>query len=460
MSQAYDEAAARPAAAKPTTDIAHWIDGLDDRDITDTAYAWAKHAILDWLGVTIAGTREPLVDMLVDELTDGNEGPCTIVGRDLKSGLLDAALINGAASHALDYDDVNRRLHGHPTVVTAPVALALGEQLRASGRAVLAGFVAGTEVACAVGEMADEGHYEAGFHATATIGTFGAAAAAAKMLGLDASRTAHAMGIAASQAAGLKCNFGTMTKPLHAGKACANGLLAARLAARGFTANQDAIETSRGFADAMAPGFTPGISEPHPPGYFAVQQTLFKYHAACYLTHSTIEAIKELRAAHGIGLDDLDRMTIRVRPSHFSVCNIPEPTTGLEIKFSIRHCAAMALAGIDTGALETYSDTHARETGLNEARERIAVEGLDAIDRMAAKVSVDLKDGRTLVAEHNVGIPADDLERQWEKLAAKFRSLTVPILGEEKTEAIIEQIAALEGADNLDALMATCTPSR
>lgn len=459
MSQAYDEAAARSPEAKPTSDIARWIAGLDDRDISDTAYAWAKHAMLDWFGVTIAGTREPLVDMLVDELADGNSGPCSIVGRELKTGLHDAALINGAASHALDYDDVNRRLHGHPTVVTAPVALALGQQAGASGRAVLAAFVAGTEVACAIGEMADEGHYEAGFHATATIGTFGAAATAAKLLGLDVSRTAHAMGIAASEAAGLKCNFGTMTKPLHAGKACSNGMLAARLAARGFTANQDAIETSRGFADVMAPGFVSGISEPHPPGYFAVQQTLFKYHAACYLTHSTIEAIKDLRAAHDIGIDDLARMTIRVRPSHFSVCNIPEPATGLEIKFSIRHCAAMALAGIDTGALETYSDVHASDAGLNAARERIAVEGLDAIDRMAAKVSIDLKDGRTLVAEHNVGIPADNLDRQWEKLADKFRSLTGPILGGEKTEAIIEQVAVLEDADTVDALMATCTPS-
>ncbi len=459
MSQLRDDSVDREPHPNPTADISRWVAGLDARDISNEAYTWAKHAFLDWFGVTIAGTSEPLVDILIAELADSGTGPCSIVGRDLKANLLNAVLINGTTSHALDYDDVNRRLHGHPTVVTAPVALALGEFSKASGRDVLAALIAGTEVACAIGEMADEGHYEAGFHATATIGTFGAAATAAKLMGLSSRSTAQALGLAASQAAGLKCNFGTMTKPLHAGKATMNGLLAARLVARGFTAREDAIEAPQGFAAAMAPGFKAGVAEPHPEGNFAIQETLFKYHAACYLTHSTIEAVKELRAKHSVGLDDFAQMTIRVRPSHFSVCNIPDPATGLEIKFSIRHCAAMALAGIDTGALETYSDHLASDERLKAARERIVLEPLDNIDRMAAKVSIDLKDGRTIVAEHNVGIPATDIDRQWERLTTKFRSLCVPLIGETRTESLIEQIGKLDEADTVNALGPATLPS-
>ena len=163
-----------------TADFARWVAGLNADAIPENAFTWASHALLDWFGVTIAGAREPLVEMLAAECEPAESAPCTLVGRAARSGLLDAALINGAASHALDYDDTHRRLHGHPTVCVAPVALALGEMLAASGRDVLTGFIAGVEVACNLGEMSDEGHYETGFHATGTMGAFGAACSGGK----------------------------------------------------------------------------------------------------------------------------------------------------------------------------------------------------------------------------------------------------------------------------------------
>ncbi len=451
VAERHDETANREFPV--TADFAQWVAGLEARDISAQAFAWARHALLDWFGVTIAGADEPLVRMLVEELAGPESADCTVVGCGRRASLHDAALINGAASHALDYDDVNRRLHGHPTVCVAPVALGLGELAGASGREVLASFIAGTEVACALGEMCDEGHYEAGYHATGTIGTFGAAAAAAKLMGLDASTTARALGIAASQAAGLKCNFGTMTKPLHAGKAAMNGLLAARLAARGFTARQDAIEARKGFVDAQAPGFDGGPIRPRPEAPLAVEQTLFKYHAACYLTHSALEAIGELRRQHGIGLDDVASVTLHIRPTHFSACCIPAPRTGLEIKFSIAHLAVLALDGVDTGALASYSDANANDARYVAARDRVRLDAKQDIDRLAGAVSIELSDGRTLAAEADVGVPAPDLEAQWRKLTAKFEALSRPVIGEARTGALIETIAALDRQPDLGTLL-------
>lgn len=445
-----------PASLQPfpvTADMAGWVAQLRSEDISPQAVTWAKHALLDWFGVTIAAADEPLVRMLVEELAGSEDGSCSLVGLGRRAGLHDAALINGAASHALDYDDVNRRLHGHPTVCAAPAALALGEFVKASGRDVLAAFIAGTEVACALGEMCDEGHYEAGYHATGTMGTFGAAAAAAQIMGLDAPATARALGIAASEAAGLKCNFGTMTKPLHAGKAAVDGLLAARLAARGFTAREDAVETRQGFADVLAPGFEGGPIRPDPAAPLAVEQNLFKYHAACYLTHSSLEALGALKRDHGIGLDDVASATLHIRPTHFTVCCIPAPTTGLEIKFSIAHLAVLALDGVDTAALASYSDANANDPRYVAARERVRLDARQDVDRLAAVVTLELTDGRTLTGEADVGMPADDLDAQWGKLTAKFRALAGPVIGDARSDALIETVATLDDHPDLTRLM-------
>jgi len=435
-----------------TTEAAGWIANLQAQDIPQATYERAKHALLDWFGCAIAGQREPLVDILRDELGVGG-GNCTLIASARKARLLDAALINGAASHALDYDDVNRRLHGHPTVCIAPATLALAENLGSKGRDVLTAFIAGTEVACALGEMSEEGHYEAGFHATGTIGTFGAAAAAAKLMRLDAAACTNALAIAASQAAGLKANFGTMTKPLHAGKAAMNGLLAARLAARGFSASARAIEGAQGFAQALAPGFNPGPVRADDSAPYAVEQMLYKFHAACFLTHSTLNAIRALRQEHGVGLDDVDAATLKIRATHASVCGIPEPATGLEIKFSIQHLAVMGLDGADTGALATYSDENANDPRYVAARQRIRLDLSEDMDRSAARVTLTLKDGRTLRAEDNVGVPAVDTQKQWRALSAKFTAIAAPVIGAGRCDEALKRIAALENESDMTALM-------
>ena len=218
----------------------------------------ARQCVLDYLGCAIAGARDPLVGMLLDEVAEaGGTAQASVVGYSSRLPALSAALVNGAAGHALDYDDVNIAMPGHPSVAVLPGLLALAELRGSSGREVLAAFVAGYETACHIGAVLSPGHYAQGFHSTATIGSFGAAAACARLLGLDAETIATALGIAGTQAAGLKSQFGTMCKPFHAGKAAQNGLLAARLAARGFSSRTDLIECVQGFAATHGPDFSP-----------------------------------------------------------------------------------------------------------------------------------------------------------------------------------------------------------
>jgi 2-methylcitrate dehydratase PrpD len=417
------------------------------------AMEWARHALLDWLGVTIAGAREPLSAMLRGELAQSG-GPCSLIGAGAGADMHGAALINGAAGHALDYDDVAREMEGHPTCPVAPAVLALAEHSGASGAAVLDALVAGIEVENALGLMTRGAHYAAGFHATGTIGSFGAAVACARLMGLDTGATAAALGLAASQAAALKCNFGTMVKPLHAGKAAANGLMAARLAARGFTANPEAIEAPQGFMATQCPGFEATPFRPDPAAPYWIERTLFKYHAACYSTHAAIDAIGRLRREHGLSLADMAAMTLTVAPRHLKVCDIPEPRTGLQMKFSLRHLAALALDGVETGALETYCDANASDPRYVAARRKVTVVAEPERDRMVSRVGITLTDGQRLEAEADTGQPATNLPDQWQRLARKFSAVAEPVIGPEKAARIVARIDAFDQADDIGALMA------
>ncbi len=437
-----------------TTQAASWVANLDADDIPVRAYDFARHAILDCIGCAIAGQGESAMEIMREEFTgDGCDGASTLIASGRSASLHNAALINGTAAHALDYDDVHFRLHGHPTACIAPATLALGEFLGASGRDVLTAFIIGTEVGCALGEMCDDGHYEAGFHATGTMGTFGAAAACARLMGLDGVATTHALSIAASQASGLKVNFGTMTKPYHAGKAAMNGLMAARLAARGFTASDCSIEGPQGFAQAQVPGFKAGPIRRDDTSAYAVEEMLYKYHAACYLTHSTLNAIQALRKDHEFSLDNVEVATLKVRSTHSSVCCIPQPASGLEFKFSIQHLAAMALDGVDTGSLGTYCTTNAIDERYIKARDRVVLDLCANMTRTAAMVTLRLTDGRVLSSEADVGMPEPDADVQWMRLTAKFDALVIPVLGPRKTAELIALVETLDNVSDIAVLM-------
>src|SRR3954465_13498731 len=301
--------AIRTQATGLTRDLAARASAVSYDTLPEPVRALARQCVLDYYGVALAGADDPLVTILLDELAEaGGTQQASLIGHSSLLPALSAALVNGAAGHALDYDDVNLAMPGHPSVAILPGLLALAETRRSSGREVITAFVAGYETACRIGSAPRPGHYDLGFHATGTVGCFGAAAACARLLGLDAEATARALGIAGTQGGGLKPQFGTMGKPFHAGKASQNGLLAARLAARGFSSHPDLVECEQGFALTHGPDFNPEAALAEPANGFHIHANLFKYHAACYLTHGPIECARSLREEHGIAPDQVARM--------------------------------------------------------------------------------------------------------------------------------------------------------
>lgn len=430
-------------------------------DLTPAALTVAKQCLLDWLAVSIAGRDEELVRILVEERTDaGLKGAALVVGRREQLALPAAVLVNGAMGHALDYDDVHKSMRGHPTVPVMPVALGLGAHLHLSGRDALTAFVAGFETECRVGALCGHDHYARGFHPTSTIGTFGAAAAAGRLLGLNTARMTLALGAAGTQAAGLKSSFGTHCKPLHAGRAAEAGLLAARLAARGFTAQADMLGNEQGFAKTQSGGFDLAAAQADPEGGFHVTRTLFKYHAACFLTHASIEALKSLRDRHRVTPADVRVVELHVNPGHLKICGIEAPKTGLEIKFSLHMMAAMALAGVDTASESTYTDEMAARADLVALRNTVLVFTDWRGEASGAEVVLTLADGQRHKAQFDVGVPMPDLEAQWSMLVTKFRSLVTPRLGSERTDQLLAACRGAEHLKDITELLVLTTPPR
>jgi 2-methylcitrate dehydratase PrpD len=407
-------------------------------ELPEDAREVARHCVLDFFGVALAGAGEPLVDFLVEVVAEPeNASAATLIGRSERATAATAALVNGAAGHALDFDDAHMGMSGHPTVPVLPAVLALAEQTRADGKALLTAFVAGVELECRLGVLLGPRHYEIGFHSTGTLGTFGAAAAAAHLLGLDEPAWLHAMGLAGTQAAGLKSTFGSMGKPLHAGRAATTGLLSARLAQRGFTAAPNIIEVGQGFAVTHAGAAGDGASLDRVGGRFLIRDTLFKYHAACYLTHAPIEAARTIRERDRVSGDRVESVEVTVAPALLGVCNIQEPVTGLEGKFSLRATTALALLGRDTAELATYSDTTMCDPALVRLRDRIRILTDPALATTRARVSVAAT-GSHFTADADTGTPAADLRAQRARLREKFDALATPVLGASRAAELAE----------------------
>jgi len=414
-------------------------------DIPEPARMLARQCVLDYLGVAIAGAAEPLVRMLRDEMSEaGGAEQASIIGNPVRLPEWSAALVNGAAAHALDYDDVNIAIPGHPSVAILPGLLALAEREKASGHDLMLGFVAGYEIACRIGAALQPGHYDLGFHATGTVGSFGAAVACARVLDLPAAAIARALGIAGTQAAGLKSQFGTMCKPFHAGRAAQNGLLAARLAARGFTGRADIVECEQGFAATHGHDFSPAAALAPPPGGFHILGNLFKYHAACYFTHAPIECARKLRNAHAVAPEQMREIVLRVDAVADRVCNLRAPTNGLESKFSLRQTIAMALSGIDTASLVAYSERNAQDPLLTGLRDRVVIEFQGGWPQTLAELDIVRVDGTRVTARHDAGIPAHDIAEQGRRLVGKFDTLVEPLLGAARTRELRETVLALD----------------
>jgi 2-methylcitrate dehydratase PrpD len=408
---------------------------LRSGDIPDDVATVARQCVLDWFGCAVAGSGTELGEILRDVVT-GAAGPSSIVASRRTCAAGAAALVNGAIGHALDFDDTHLEMGGHPTAPVWPAAFAVAEEIDASGADLLTAFVVGFEVEAQVGRALGAAPYERGWHTTSTAGVIGATAAAAHLLRLDAVRFGHAAGIAASQSSGLKANFGTMTKPLHAGQAAERGILAARLAAHGFTANPAALEANQGLLQATgAERRDPVVTEG-----WSLGRTLFKYHASCYLTHAPIEAA--LAAGDRIAPADIGSLGVEVHPALLDVCGIPTPTTGLEAKFSLRGTVALALLGDNTADPATFDDKRIVAEDVQSLIERIEVVTDRSLGRTATRVRISTT-GADRVASFDSGVPATDLEHQGQRLRQKFDALAGAVLGD-GADVLADRIGHLE----------------
>ncbi|MCC6472224.1 MAG: MmgE/PrpD family protein [Burkholderiales bacterium] len=411
----------------------------------------ARQSVLDWLGGAIAGADQPLVVALREEIAAQGGNPLsTLVVHGERTSPAFAALANGAAADALDYSDAHSAMRGHTTPAVVGAALALAEARGAGGAALLRAIVAGVETECRVGLAAHP--LAPGLHPTGNLAPFGAAAACALLLRLEQAQWAHALGIAATQAAGLLASGGTMAKPLHSGKAAMNGLLAAGLAARGFLSRPDAIEAPQGFLATHA-------REPAGPalqaaaGRYLILDTHFKRHAACMLTHASIENMLKLKNDHGAGPADVRAIELQVPPGHLAVCNIAEPLTGLEAKFSLRASAAMALLGDDTGSIAAFNDARARHPEVRALGAKVRVTTRDDLPPGGGIAVVDLGDGRRLTLSTDTYKPMDDLRAQRAQVERKFMALAAPVLGAARAGRLRDLVSALQGSASVAGLM-------
>jgi 2-methylcitrate dehydratase PrpD len=344
-------------------DLAKRINALSYDSLPPEAVHAAKFGILDLVGVTLAGAGEDTTRIPAQVLLRGASGGAALVfGGSSRTNALDAALVNGTAAHALDFDDMTNNLGGHPSAPILPALIALADETGATGRDVIAAFVAGFETECKLGLGVHLYHYTHGWHPTATLGVFGSAAACARLMGLPEDKIATALAIAASLASGIKANFGTMVKPLHVGHCSRNGLFAALLARDGFTANHGAFEHKQGFFNVFngagnydAAKVLPAWASPFDivkPG-IAVKQ-----YPCCGSTHSALDAALRLAREHRPAAEDIERIDVWTHTRRLEHTNRPDPKSDLDAKFSVQYC--MARAFLDrTIAIEHFErDAH------------------------------------------------------------------------------------------------------
>jgi len=436
-----------------TRRLAGFISSFPASDIPPEMYEHAKVAFMDWLGVTLAGKDDPLVFKLIayaDRM--GGQEQATILGHGQKKSMDQAALINGSASHALDYDDTLMPFLGHPTVTLAPALLALSEYEGKSGRDLLTAYIIGLKAGVTVASCAGLEHYLSGYHGTATIGALASTAACARLMGLSEEQTVYALGIGATQAGGLKRNFGTMCKPFHAGRASEIGLMSALLAADGFDAAEDILEGPSGFFQTMKGQVREEVLETLGQTW-AIESIAQKYHASCHATHSPIEAAWAVFEKEDLSVSDVKAITVHSSKTGLSAAFRVEAHTGLEGKFSIPYTVANALLRGATG-LQAFTDDKVNDAEVQNLMKKIAVIEDPEIMALDARVEIETTGGKTFEAYADIFKNIPDLETKKTKIAAKFIDLAQPVAGEANTKKLLEALTHLEAVDNLQTLTA------
>ena len=421
-------------------------------DLSDAARREARRGVLDWIGCALAGSGHAEITTLLDVLREAGGRPqATVLGRGMKLGLLDAPLANGQMGHLLDYDDTHMGgvvLHTSSPVLAALFALA--ERAPVSGADLMLAYAVGFEAGVRAGRTAP-GHHKGGWHLTGTLGSIAAGVAAGRLLKLDGQRLTYAMGIAATQAAGMQQNRGTMCKSFHAGKAASNGVLAALLAERGFDSTQEIIEGKRGFSriysDTAAPEeLNAGL------GNWLIESNGHKPYACGVVLHPLIDAVIALRSRAGTNPAAVDEISLRVHPLVLSITGVVEPSSGLQSKFSLRHSAAVALIDGAAGTAQ-YTDAKAKDPAIATLRRKVTAVADETLRRDEAHAAITVSGKR-----HEVHIPhasgTVDNPMSDQAIEAKFMANATPVIGAARAAQARDLVWALERAPDVRALLA------
>ena len=441
---------------KETAQLAEFVArAVPPQEALDAAAA----AVRDTVGVILAGTIEPASRMVQSIAADEGRGDSAVLGTSLRTGAGVAAMANGVAAHALDYDDMCFVSLAHPSCALVPAALAACEIAGASGRMLLEGYVVGFELECRLGKAMNPRHYhERGWHCTSTIGTVGAAAAAARVLGLTPDDTAHALGIAASSACGLKENLGSMVKPLHAGMAARNGVMAAQLAQRGYRASELSLDGPQGFLAAMdAQHRDLALSVAQLDTFWDILTTgiTVKLYPSCAATHPPLDVLLDLRYAEAFEAHEVEAIDIQVDSMTPRLLIYDRPATGLEGKFSMPFCAAAALVDGHVG-ISTFDVSRIQARDIQALMPKVTMRANAAFDNTPplshTTVTVRLRDGRVLERSSNGarGYPSRPASEM--QLSAKFSECARRVLPAAVADDVWAMLSAIGEVEQMSVL--------
>ena len=432
------------------------------RDSTRFLYPQVCDAFADTLGCMLAGRDEPPAVKVRQTAAAWGPGKASVVGTELRLAAPWAALANGTAAHALDYDDYESAGETHPSAVLVPALLALAQERDLGGAALLDAYVVGFEVIARLGEAVSIAHYDLGWHATATLGAVGAAAAAARLLDLDSDAFASALGLSVSSAAGFNTQFGTMAKPLHAGLAAKSGILAACLAEAGVTASEEGLDGKWSLLTRQSSPLAPGFAAPLEKlgNVLALEEfgLYVKRYPSCGCGHRVLDAVLALRDSEGIGPADLDSLEVKMPAAYAQVLRFREPHNPDEARFCLAHCVAAALTD---GALEPrhFTATALARAELRDLYPRVRLEAIDSAapeDANAAGFPDDIltlacRDGRrwTRQVREPAGGPSRPLSA--EARAVKFHGCTSAAMDRTASEELLASCRNLAALDDLNA---------
>ena len=445
---------AQPVAAAPppaeekhvTQTLTRYLVAAKFEDLPEAIRTEAARSLLNWVGVAVGGSHHEAVEIALASVAPfAGPAQAAVLGRKERLDIMNAVLLNGISSHVFDFDDTDLTTAVHPSAPVVPVLLALAEYRKVSGQDFINAMVLGIEAECRIAHAVTPSMQDAGWHATGSVGAFGAAVAASKLLGLDETRMCHAIGLAATQPVGLREMFGSMTKSFHPGRAAQNGLLAALLAEKGYTSSLQGIEARRGWANVLSTKHDYAMITEGLGSHYEISRNSYKPFACGLVVHPVIDGCIQLRNENNLTADMIDRIDLGIHPIVLELTSNRTPRTGLEGKFSVYYAAAIGIVVGRAGEAQ-FSDAQVRDPVVTGLRDRVETAVDPSLTQDQARVKIRLKDRRVLerFVEHAVGSVENPMSDA--ALDAKFTDLASGILPDGQARKLL---ALCRGAERL-----------